>query len=126
MLLAVAGEREDVDDSSNDGENDCRFWICQTVAPARKLTKQFAEDSMVILAGKWAVDVRWFKVCMCDCPLLVNSYCVAPGVQPQRRWCAVQDRSRRCLHHPARFVFEGQQLRVAQEQSRRKSRSLVP
>ena len=64
MLLAVAGEREDVDDSSNDGENDCRFWICQTVAPARKLTKQFAEDSMLILVGKWVVDVRWFKVCM--------------------------------------------------------------
>jgi len=62
MLLAVAGEREDVDDSSNDGENDCRFWICQTVAPARKLTKQFAEDSMLILVGKWVVDVRWFKV----------------------------------------------------------------
>jgi hypothetical protein len=34
------------------------------VAPARKLTKQFAEDSMLILVGKWVVDVRWFKVCM--------------------------------------------------------------
>jgi hypothetical protein len=41
-----------------------RFWIGQTVAPARKLTKQFAEDSMLILVGKWVVDVRWFKVCM--------------------------------------------------------------
>jgi hypothetical protein len=64
MLLAVAGEEEDVvEDGSSDGDGDDRhFWICRTEAPARKLQKQFAEDCMVIPAKQWAVDVRWFKV----------------------------------------------------------------
>ena len=61
MLLAVAGEEDDVRENGSP-DDDCRFWICRTEAPARKLVTKFAQDNMFIEPKKWAVDVRWFKV----------------------------------------------------------------
>jgi len=55
MLLAVAAGK------AADAADDSRFWICCTTQAAYQLKKQFKEDNLVIPAGQWAVDVRWFK-----------------------------------------------------------------